>query len=112
MAMCFLGLDLILVLSGTGIVIVYAAICLASILGRQGGKSAGAQYRMPLYPFWPVVGLMALAYVLVISALDPELGQPSLIANGVLVVLALAYYRLVVRQKGLWLMTGPEDGLG
>ena len=44
---------------------------------------------MPLYPLWPVAGLIALAYVLYVSALDPELGQPSLIANGVLVVLAL-----------------------
>jgi amino acid transporter len=111
MALCFLGLDLILVLSGTGIVIVYAAICLAAILGRRNGASAGAHYRMPLYPFWPVVGLIALAYVLVISALDPQLGQPSLIANGVLVILALAYYRLVVRRKGAWILTGPEDSL-
>ena len=109
MALCFLGLNLILVLSGTGIVIVYGAVCLASIIGRSKGRSQGATYRMPLYPFWPVVGLIALAYVLYVSALDPELGQPSLIANGVLIVLALAYHRLVVRRKGAWVMTGPDD---
>ena len=77
MALCFLGLNLILVLSGTGIVIVYGAVCLASIIGRSKGRSQGATYRMPLYPFWPVVGLIALAYVLDVSALDPELGQPA-----------------------------------
>ena len=109
MALCFLGLNLILVLSGTGIVIVYGAVCLASIAGRRSGKSGGALYRMPLYPFWPVAGLAALAYVLYVSALDPELGQPSLIANGVLVILALAYHRLVVRRKGVWQLTGPDD---
>ena len=107
MALCFLGLNLILVLSGTGIVIVYGAVCLASIAGRVKGKSRDASYRMPLYPFWPVAGLLALAYVLYVSALDPELGQPSLIANGVLMILALAYYRL--GRKGRWVMTGPDD---
>jgi amino acid transporter len=112
MALCFLGLDLILVLSGTGIVIVYAAICLAAMAGRRNGKSAAAQYRMPFYPFWPLIGLASLAYVLVVSALDPELGQPSLIANGVIVILALGYHRLVVRRKGAWVLTGPDDAPG
>ncbi len=110
MALCFLGLDLILVLSGTGIVIVYAAVCLASIAGRRSGKSDAARYRMPLYPFWPVVGLVALAYVLYVTALDPELGQPGLIANIVVAALALAYYRLVLRRKGSWVLTSPEEG--
>jgi amino acid transporter len=107
MALCFLGLNLILVLSGTGIVIVYAAVCLASIIGRSKGASRDASYRMPLYPLWPVAGLLALAYVLYVSALDPVLGQPSLIANGAIVILALAYYRL--GRKGAWVLTGPDD---
>ena len=110
MALCFLGLDLILVLSGTGIVLVYGAVCLASIAGRRNGASQAAAYRMPLYPFWPVVGLLSLGYVLYVSALDPELGQPSLIVNGVLVLLALGYHRLWLRRKGPWMLTGPEDG--
>jgi len=107
MALCFLGLNLILVLSGTGIVIVYAAVCLASIVGRSKGHSRDAAYRMPLYPLWPVVGLLALAGVLYVSALDPVLGQPSLIANGAIVILALAYYRL--GRKGTWVLTDPDD---
>jgi amino acid transporter len=107
MALCFLGLNLILVLSGTGIVIVYAAVCLASIIGRSKGNSRDATYRMPFYPLWPVVGLLALACVLYVSALDPVLGQPSLIANGAIVILALAYYRL--GRKGTWVLTGPDD---
>lgn len=107
LALCFLGLNLILVLSGTGIVIVYGAVCLASIAGRAKGKSGAATYRMPLYPLWPVAGLLALAYVLYVSALDPVLGQPSLIANGAIVILALAYHRL--GRKGVWFLTGPDD---
>ena len=65
---------------------------------------------MPFYPLWPVIGLLALGYVLYVSALDPELGQPSLIANGVVAVLALAYHRLVFRRKGAWVLTSPAGG--
>jgi hypothetical protein len=54
-----------------------------------------------------VAGLLALAYVLYVSALDPVLGQPSLIANGAIVILALAYHRL--GRKGVWFLTGPDD---
>jgi amino acid transporter len=110
--LCFLGLNLILVLTGTGIVIVYAALCLAAIAGRRTGSTKSAIYRMPLYPLWPVAGLAALGYVLYTSALDPKLGQPSLLANGVVILLAVAYYRLILRRKKDWVLTGPEDGGG
>jgi hypothetical protein len=36
---------------------------------------------MPLYPLWPMLGLLALAYVFYASAFDPDVGRPSLIAN-------------------------------
>ena len=108
-ALCFLGLDLILMLTGTGIVIVYIGVCLAAIFGRRFGTSHAAIYRMPLYPLWPVIGLVALAYVLYTSALDPTLGRPSLIINGVIVVLSIAYYRLIIRRKHEWVLSEPDE---
>src|SRR5476649_955307 len=105
--MCFLGLDLILMLTGTGIVIVYIGVCLAAIFGRRNGTSHAAIYRMPLYPFWPVMGLVALAYVLYTSALDPTLGRPSLAINGAIAVIAIAYYRLILRRD--WVLSGPDE---
>jgi len=106
-ALCFLGLDLILMLTGTCIVLVYIGVCLASIFGRRSGASSAAHYRMPLYPFLPVVGLIALAYVLYTSWLDPELGRPSLLVNGAVIALAVAYYRLVLRRKREWTLSEP-----
>ncbi len=108
MAACFLGLQLLLVVTGTSIAIVYAIMCIAAIVGRRTGASRHAAYRMPLYPFLPVIGLLALAYVFHTSAMDPAVGQPSLIANAVIIVLSLIYYVVVVRRKGPWTMRDPE----
>ncbi len=108
-AMCFLGLDLILMLTGTGIVLVYIGVCLAAIAGRHNGSSKAAIYRMPLYPLWPVIGLIALAYVLYTSALDPQLGRPSLIINGGIAILSIAYYRLGIKRKREWVLSEPDD---
>ena len=107
--MCFLGLDLILMLTGTGIVIVYVGVCLAAIFGRRSGTSNAALYRMPLYPLWPVIGLIALAYVLYTSALDPTLGRPSLIINGAIVVLSILYYRLILGGPRKWILSEPDE---
>ena len=108
-AMCFLGLNLILMLTGTGIVLVYLGICVAAIAGRRTGASHKALYRMPLYPLWPIAGLVSLTYVLYTSALDPELGRPSLIINGAIVLLAIGYYRLVLRRKQEWVLSEPDE---
>jgi amino acid transporter len=109
MAMCFLGLQQLLVLTGTGIAIIYAAMCIAAIAGRRSGASNHATYRMPSYPFWPVLGLLALVYVIYTSAFDPDVGQPSLITNAIVVVLSLVYYAIVLRRKGSWKLRDPEQ---
>ena len=109
MAMCFLGINLILVLTGTSIAVIYVAVCIATIAGRRSGASSHAAYRMRFYPFWPVLGLAALGYVFYTSALDPQLGQPSLIANGAVVLLALVYYRFVLARKGGWVLRDADS---
>jgi len=102
--MCFLGINLILVLTGTSIAVVYAAVCIAAISGRHSGTSSHATYRMPLYPFPPVIGLAALGYVFYVSALDPVFGRPSLLVDGAIVALSLGYYRLVLRNGDSWVL--------
>jgi amino acid transporter len=108
MAACFLGLQWLLVVTGTSIAIVYAAICVAAIAGRRSGASDHAAYRMPLYPFWPVLGLLALAYVFYTSALDPSVGRPSLMLNAAIIVVSLIYYATVLRRGGGWTIRDPE----
>lgn len=109
MAMCLLGLQWLLVITGTGIALIYAAVCIAAIAGRTTGTTKHAVYRMPLYPFWPVLGLLALAYVFYTSALDPDIGRPSLLINSVVMVVALAYYGLMVRRKGNFAFRDPAS---
>jgi amino acid transporter len=107
MAACFLGLQLLLVVTGTSIAIVYAIMCIAAIAGRRSGASHHAAYRMPLYPLLPALGLLALAYVFYTSAMDPAVGRPSLIANAVIILLSLAYYAVAIGRRGGWTLREP-----
>src|SRR5579864_4531211 len=97
------------VLSGTGIVLTYAGVSLATLAGRRNGTTAHAAFRMRFYPFMPIVGLFALGYVVYANWLDPNVGRPSLIANLVAIVLSLAYYVFVLRARGKWVLRDPEE---
>ncbi len=106
---CFLGLKLVLALTGTGIVLTYAGVCAASLAGRLGGSTGHASFRMWFFPWMPIVGLAMCTGVLVASWFDPDTGRPSLIANAVAIILALAYYTFVLRARGGWVLRGPDD---
>lgn len=108
-ACCFLPLRLLLVLSGTGLLAIYAGIALAVVAGRRSGRSDHAPYRMPLYPLAPAVTLLAISYVAWVSWWDPEEGRPALIATAAQVGLAVLYYRLVLRRRGEWVVQSPAE---
>jgi amino acid transporter len=108
MACCFVDLTFLLVLSGAGLVVTYAAISLAAIVGRRTGVTAHGSYRMPLFPLAPIVALLALGYVAWTSWLDPAEGRPGLIATGVQMAAAAGYYWLVVRRRGVWRTQGRD----
>jgi hypothetical protein len=67
---------------------------------------------MKFYPFMPIIGLIALVYILYTNWLDPDLGRPSLIANVIAIVAALAYYVCILRKRGVWVVHDPEDDPG
>jgi amino acid transporter len=106
---CFLGLKLVLVLTGTGIVLTYAGVCAAALIGRMNGSTSHAVFRMWFYPWMPIAGLLMCAGVLAVSWFDPDEGRPSLIANAGAIMFALAYYVFVLRARGGWVLQGPED---
>lgn len=110
--MCFLPLQLLLVLTGTGIAIIYAALCLAVFVGRATASTKHAAYRMPLFPFMPLAGLVALVFVIYVSWLDADSGRPSLIANGVVVAASMVYYILVLRRQGPWTLHDADSEAG
>jgi amino acid transporter len=109
-ACCFLPLTLLLVLSGTGLVAIYAGIAIAAMVGRRTGATAHARYRMPLYPIAPVVTLIALAYVVWTSWQDASEGRPGLLMTGAQIVASAAYYWFVLRRRGDWSVHVPDEG--
>ncbi len=108
-ATCFIPFQLLLVLNGTGVVVMYLLLCLAAIAGRRHGTSKHGPYRMPLYPLAPLLGAAALVYILVTNWMDPDVGRPSLIATAAMMTLSVAYYFGVLRRRGLWVLQGPGD---
>jgi amino acid transporter len=107
--LCFVSLSLLLVVTGTAIVVVYGSLCVAVIVGRRTGTTAHAFYRMPFYPWPPVLALLALLYVVYTNLLDAKVGRPSLVATAVTVVASALYYRFVLRRRGVWVLCAPEE---
>jgi amino acid transporter len=121
LACCFLPLDLLVILSGTNVVMLYAGVSVAVMVGRHNGSTAHGHYRMPLYPLWPIAALLGLAGVVFADCLDSKEGRPGLISNLVVMGLSVVYYRLYLRPRGGWTLRGAdgrplaelrEEGLG
>lgn len=106
---CFVPVSTLLVLSGQGLVAIYAGMCIAAMAGRRSGATADAPYRMPLYPVAPVLTLMALGYVVWTSWLDPAEGRPALLMTGAQIALSAAYYWLFLKPRGGWQAVIPQD---
>jgi amino acid transporter len=97
---CFVSLPFLLIVSGGGLIVTYAAIAIAALIGRHGGATAHGQYRMPLFPAAPIVTLIALVGVLYANWQDVEEGRPALFATAAQIALAAIYYWLVLRPRG------------
>ena len=105
---CFLGLQLLLVLTGTGIAFVYAGVCIAAIVGRRSDTTGHASYKMNLFPLAPAVRPHRSPLVFYTSAFDPDVGRPSLMVNAGIIAASLGYYAFVLRRKGGWILRDPE----
>ena len=108
--LCFVSLNLLLVMTGTAIVVVYGTLCVAVIAGRRTGSTGHAFYRMPFFPWPPVLALVVLAYVIYTNLLDPETGRPSLIATAGIVASSVLYYEVVLKRRGAWVLREPDAG--
>lgn len=109
-ACCFVGMNLLVMLTSTGIVLIYAGVSVAVMAGRRTGSTREACYRMPLYPLAPVAALVALAAVVVANLMDPQVGRPSLLANLAVMAGFAAYYTFYLKRRGGWVLRGA-DGL-
>jgi amino acid transporter len=110
-AACLLKLDLLVMLTGTGVVVIYGGVSAAAIAGRLTGSTAHGAYRMPLFPLAPAVSLAACAAVVAADLFDAEVGRPSLVANLAVMALSAGYYVLVLRRRGDWALRGEGGAL-
>jgi amino acid transporter len=108
-AACFIDLNLLLVVSGTSLVVIYALLCVAVYAGRRNGATAGGHYRMPFFPVPAVLAFLALVYVAWQNLLDPSFGRPSLLATLAIMVVAAIYFMLFLRRRTDWKLHGPEE---
>ena len=106
--MCFVSLQLLLVMTGTAIVLVYGALCVAVIAGRRTGSTAHAAYRMPFFPWPPVLALIVLGYVVYTNCIDPVTGQKSLVVDVIVIATSALYYQFVLKRKGQWVLREPN----
>lgn len=107
MLLCFLPLRLLEVWSGAGLIAIYGGIAVAAIVGRRGGKTDHARYRMPLYPLAPIVTLIALVAITAATWFDLDEGRPAIIATLVQIAVAAGYYWLVLRRRN-WTAVIPS----
>jgi L-asparagine transporter-like permease len=107
--LCFVDPKLLLVVTSTSIVVVYAALCLGAIIGRRTGTTAHARYRMPWFPVAPVLALVVLLFVVYQNVLDPVVGRPSLIVTAGIAALAVGYYVVALRRRGGWRLAEPPS---
>ena len=108
-AACFIDLSLLLVVSGTSLVVIYALLCLAAVAGRRNGTTSEGHYRMPLFPLPPILAFVALVYVAYQNWLDVAFGRPSLLATLAIVAVAAVYYVLFLARRADWTLHAPEE---
>jgi len=107
-ACCLINLDYLVMLTANGLVLVYAGVSLAVLMGRRNGSTGRGEYRMPLFPLAPVLSLLALAAVAAADLADAKSGRPSLLSNLAVMALFAAYYALYLRGRGGWSLRGAD----
>ena len=106
---CLVNENVLLVVTGTGIIVLCASLCIAVIMGRKSGSTAHGIYKMPLFPAAPVIALLVMIYVIYANWLDPVIGRPSLFTTVGICIVSGLYYVFVVRRRGVWVLHGPSD---
>jgi len=101
---CFINLTLLLVITGTTIVVVYGALCLAALVGRRNKTTSHATYRMPFFPLPPLLALVVLLYVIYANYMDVAIGRPSLWVTLGISAVSTAYYYFILQRRGAWVL--------
>jgi amino acid transporter len=97
------SLNTLITLTGADLVVWYALIAIAAIVGRVSGATRTSPYRMPWWPLPPLLALAGTGYVA-----TQQTGK-SLLVAGVTVLIGLVYWAVfIVPQRGrAWNLKEP-----
>lgn len=96
-------LDTLITLTGASLVLNYAMIAVASLVGRSSGAVGNGHYRMPGWPIPPLIALGALVYI------TTEQTAIALTVTGLTALISIIYYvvYLLPRRGTAWEMRMP-----
>jgi amino acid transporter len=86
-------LGTLITLTGASLVLNYAGIALAALVGRAVGASDHSPYRMPFWPVPPILALLALGYITV------QQSQTALLVTGGTIIIGLVYWAIFIYPK-------------
>ncbi|MDL9980818.1 APC family permease [Microbacterium sp. ASV49] len=99
--------DVLLVATSAGIVILYALVGLAALIGRINHTTDAAEYRMRWWPAAPILMIVATLVILVMTVIADWV--PVAVAVGIFAA-GLIYYVLYLRGKpDRWTLPEPAD---
>jgi amino acid transporter len=110
-AACFIDMNLLFVVTGTSLIVIYALLCVAVIFGRYNGTTAQGHYRMPFFPVPAVIGLLALIYIAYQNFMDEAFGRPSLEATGIIMLVAAIYYGVFLARRKDWQLHAVSENI-
>jgi amino acid transporter len=103
--LCLLPLQLLLMLSGSGVTLIYIALSLACLLHGPRRRAAAPGWRLPL---WPGPPLLALALLVIFAGVSLKDGGPSFAVSLACAAAFALYYALVLKRRGGWKLRGPS----
>ncbi len=103
--LCLVPLDRLLMLSGSGVTLIYAGLCIASLRGGRPARAGAEGWRMPLWPAPPMLALALLALVTASSLKDSVVSLGVSVGAG---AAAALYYARVLKRRGAWSLRGPQ----
>lgn len=99
--------DVLLVITGASLLIIYALVALGALAGRINGSTRRAVFKMPL---WPWIPLAMIAATLCITYQNLVNDWVPVAATVAIAVIGLPYYYLFIRRRDdRWTLPDPVD---
>jgi amino acid transporter len=101
---CLLDFHWLVVFLSGSVVFTLTLASSAVLVGRKNGLTGQPGYwRSPLFPLIPILGLCLAAAFAVADLLDADVGRPSMLLLGSIILIALLWHHVVLKRRvGGW----------